>query len=73
MQPKPASEPAPRLRNAYTVTMAMLSDPRAAVVSCNPAMCNRNGQTVSVLSVRLIANLAVQRISLRGRACCERV
>ena len=71
MQPYPAPEPPAQLRNAYTVTMRQAETPRAVVVSCNPAMCNSNGQTVNVLSVRSLTNLAVQRISFRGRACCE--
>ena len=71
MQPYPAPEPPAQLRNAYTVPMQRPATPHAAGVSCNPAMCNKSGQTVSVLSVRLFANLAVPRVSFRGRACCE--
>ena len=72
MQPYPTPEPAAQLRNAYTVPMQQPATPHAAVVLCNPAMCNRNGQTVNVLSVRALANLAVQRVSVRERACRER-
>ena len=68
MQHQPAPEPAAPLRNAYTVTMAMLETPRAVVVSHDPAMCNRNRLTVSVLSLRALANLAVARVIVRGRA-----
>ena len=71
MQPYPAPEPTPQLRNAYTVPMQQAVNPHAAVISQNPAMCNRNGQTVNVLSLRLMANLAVQRVNVRGGACCE--
>lgn len=71
MQYQPTPEPAAQLRNAYTVTMAMLSDPHAAVVSCNPAMCNRNRQTVNVLSLRTLVNCAVMHGAVIGSVCCD--
>lgn len=72
MKHQPVPDPPPQLRNAYTVTIEHAATPCAAVIWRKSAMCNKNGQTVSVLSLRCLGNLAVQRVSLRGGTCCER-
>lgn len=71
MTHQPVSEPAAQLRNAYTVTMMKPGNPRGVVLSRRSAKCPGNGLTLNVLSLRTLANLAVARVSVRGRARCE--